>query len=431
MAGEVEQPEANGVHWEEQGKEVPGQELRQLPGADEVEAPPSSPLPQLALKALVVGGSISGCCTALALRELGVEVHVYERSGEELPCQGAGLNIQPDMGEFLMHFGVCRSLEDLCVRSSGRQYVDHLGKVVAREDKAQYFCGWDVLFRALRARVEGVTYHQGSAVTGVDLRADGVSLALEDGSTAEGDLLVGADGAGSIVRTLLSPDTKSTFARYVAWRGFLAESAAPRSVVEFLNDRFTLFQGFNFHILAHLTTGPNGEREPGKRRINWVWYWNTPEGELDRILTDCHGVRHDYSIPRGLLARDVSAVRKRIAQEVLPEQLAALVVATRDIFVQTVQDLLAPTFVFGGRACLVGDSGCILRPHTAAGTTKGAINAWVLNHALAAKRGDLAAALQDYDERMRPLATYLLGMSQRIGRKSQFPQGSPKAAAGS
>lgn len=37
---------------------------------------------------------------------------------------------------------------------------------------------------------------------------------------------------------------------------------------------------------------------------------------------------------------------------------------------QTVNDLLAPSLVFGGRAALVGDSGCILRPHTAAGTTK-------------------------------------------------------------
>lgn len=119
--------------------------------------------------------------------------------------------------------------------------------------------------------------------------------------------------------------------------------------------------------------------------------------------------------------KDVGELRKRIAREVLPEGLAGLVAATPDIFVQTIQDLLAPTFVVGGRACLVGDSGSILRPHTAAGTTKGAINAWALAKALGEHCGNLGAALQQYDEKMRPLALYLTKVGQSIGNKSQFP----------
>ena len=66
--------------------------------------------------------------------------------------------------------------------------------------------------RALRDKA-AATYHIGSLVTGVDLRTDGVTITLEDGSQHEGDLLVGADGAGSVVRTLLLPEARSTYTR--------------------------------------------------------------------------------------------------------------------------------------------------------------------------------------------------------------------------
>lgn len=58
----------------------------------------------------------------------------------------------------------------------------------------------------------------------------------------------------------------------MAWRGYVQESECPKAVADFVGNRFTLFQGANFHILAYLIPGPAGEREPGKRRINWVWW---------------------------------------------------------------------------------------------------------------------------------------------------------------
>jgi hypothetical protein len=34
-----------------------------------------------------------------------------------------------------------------------------------------------------------------------------------------------------------------------------------------------------------LIPGAEGETERGKRRINWVWYWNVPEAELPELIT--------------------------------------------------------------------------------------------------------------------------------------------------
>lgn len=95
---------------------------------------------------------------------------------------------------------------------------------------------------ALRERVEGVDFHPGSVVTDVELSADRVALTLANGSRHEGDLLVGADGAGSTVRQLLCPGAVSKYTRYVAWRGVLPEALAPASTQQFLGNRFTLYQ---------------------------------------------------------------------------------------------------------------------------------------------------------------------------------------------
>jgi 2-polyprenyl-6-methoxyphenol hydroxylase-like FAD-dependent oxidoreductase len=145
-------------------------------------------------RVVVAGGSMGGCCAAIALRAAGCEVcDVYERTPGELPSQGAGLVIQPDIAAFLEHYSVCR-VEDVAVRSSGRQYVDRRGAVIGGNDAPQLFSAWDVLHRALRAKVPQHHYHGGCAVRGVEAAGGGVALLLAGGGRVEADLLIGADG---------------------------------------------------------------------------------------------------------------------------------------------------------------------------------------------------------------------------------------------
>jgi hypothetical protein len=60
-----------------------------------------------------------------------------------------------------------------------------------------------------------------------------------------------------------------------------------------------------------------------------------------------------------------------VAQELAPV-IADLVQATADVFVQAIVDMLAPKLALSTNCCLLGDSGCVLRPHTAAGAVGGA-----------------------------------------------------------
>jgi 2-polyprenyl-6-methoxyphenol hydroxylase-like FAD-dependent oxidoreductase len=100
-----------------------------------------------------------------------------------------------------------------------------------------------------------------------------------------------------------------------------------------------------------------------------------------------------------------------------------MVGATEDIFVQAIHDYLASSMALGGgRVALLGDAGAILRPHTAAGTTKAAVNAWVLARCLKRAGFEVLAATARYSEAMRAVGRELVDVGVAIGTKSQFPK---------
>ena len=62
-------------------------------------------------------------------------------------------------------------------------------------------------------------YHNGATVTAIEQDKSGAAARTADGRTFEGDIVIGADGFGSVVRTTVAPDKVPEYAGYVAWRG--------------------------------------------------------------------------------------------------------------------------------------------------------------------------------------------------------------------
>ncbi|MEJ7637383.1 MAG: hypothetical protein WKF75_05160 [Singulisphaera sp.] len=73
-----------------------------------------------------------------------------------------------------------------------------------------------------------------------------------------------------------------------------------------------------------------------------------------------------------------------------------------------------------GRACLVGDAAFIPRPHTAASTSKAAANAIALGRAIGQHRGDLTAALREWEPSQLRLGRQLEAHGKSLGDRSQF-----------
>jgi 2-polyprenyl-6-methoxyphenol hydroxylase-like FAD-dependent oxidoreductase len=369
-------------------------------------------------KVVVVGGSLGGLFDAIALRSVGCEVDVYEKSSGLMHDRGAGIVFQQEVAEFLTRFDVA-PLKSLVVPVRTRRYLHADGSVAQEGPMPQAMTSWDALYRKLRAAFGDDRYHIGVRLTSFDTTGDKVTAQFDGGQVVTCDLLVGADGPGSTVRRQLLPDVHSEYAGYVAWRGVVLEHDAPELAAEFA-ERFTFFQARHTHILCYLIPGPNGSPTPGHRRLNWVWYLNAAPGEeLDRVLTDKDGHRREFSVPQGFVSPSMKDWLHEQARHILPPTFLRLVNATAEPFVQTIHDLAAPKMVFG-QVCLTGDAAFVPRPHTAASTAKAAANALSLADRLTAANMDVVEALRQWEPDQLAYGEQLRVHGQRLGHRSQF-----------
>ncbi len=111
--------------------------------------------------------------------------------------------------------------------------------------------------------------------------------------------------------------------------------------------------------------------------MNFIWYYNCPEDsdEFADIMTDCDGHRHVNSLPIGKMRDEVWAKQRARGQAVMPPALAELLDKTRQPFISTISDSIAPRAAFfDGKLLLVGDAFALFRPHIALSTNQAALH---------------------------------------------------------
>ena len=369
------------------------------------------------MRAAVVGGSLGGLSAALLLRDLGVEVEVYERSPVELVQRGAGIGFLPESARYLVErAGV--DPDRISVATSHIRYLDRRGARVYDGRHAYRFSSWTTVYRELMARFPSSRYHLGHEMTGWTEGKDAVEVRLAGQPPRRVDLLVCADGVGSTARARLLPDVKPTYAGYVAWRGIVLESELDEATRAVFDDAISYHVHANSHILVYPIPGPDGSVARGERLVNFVWYRNyLPGGDLDDVLTDGAGQRRELSVPPGAVSGRHVAEMRAVAEARLPPPFARVVAAVAQPFVQAIYDIDVPRMAFG-RVCLIGDAAFVVRPHAAAGTAKAAADAWALAEALAGAP-DVPAALAGWERSQVALGAQLLERTRRIGRRSQ------------
>ncbi len=365
----------------------------------------------------IAGGSLGGLTAALVLRDLGLDVSVYERSPSELQQRGAGIGFLPASYRYLDE-RTDVDLDGISVTTSHIRYLARDGTIVHEQDHRYRFSSWNTVYRRLLAVFGPERYLLGREVSAFTQDEQTVTVRFADGAVEHADLLVCADGVGSRSRAHLLPDTRARYSGYVAWRGMVPEGALPPAVGERLADAITYFVYANSHLLLYPIPGHDGSVAPGERLLNFVWYRNYLEdGDLGDLLTDVDGVRRDLSLPPGgVRSTHVEELRAEAAAR-LPAPVAAVVEAVELPFLQVVYDVEVSRMAFG-RVCLIGDAAWVARPHAAAGTAKAAADAWTLAEALAG-HDDVPAALGAWEPGQMALGRQLLDRTRRIGARSQ------------
>jgi len=181
-------------------------------------------------KALVIGGGVAGPAVAQLLARAGWDAPVFEAQPEPDAFAGLFLNVAVNGQRVLGALGVLDRLLGDAHRASRMVMISGRGKQLGvvpngpagRPSEAGVVVrrGW--LHRVIRDGAEqaGVTIRHGRRLTGVRERADGVDALFDDGSVEQGDVLIGADGVGSVVRTYLAPGVVPEFTGLLGSGGF-------------------------------------------------------------------------------------------------------------------------------------------------------------------------------------------------------------------
>ncbi len=170
---------------------------------------------------LIVGGGIGGLCLAQGLKKSGISVTLFERDESvAVRRQGYGFHIN-SRGSQALHDCLPQNLYDLYLATSSRSpegnfalYTAQLKQLFAKplppSDSAPARISTGVNRETLReillAGLGGVVRFGQDYQRFAPLDGGRVAAHFADGTTATGDLLVGADGANSMVRSQLVPD---------------------------------------------------------------------------------------------------------------------------------------------------------------------------------------------------------------------------------
>jgi 2-polyprenyl-6-methoxyphenol hydroxylase-like FAD-dependent oxidoreductase len=363
-------------------------------------------------RALVIGGSLGGLLAAHLLRSTGWDAAVFERNDEELASRGVGLGTHPQLIAILKRAGIDFD-ESMGITPPRGVCFDGSGKIIIEQPMARTLSGWARLYGALRDALPANSYRLGKRLLRVEQDGGSVTAIFADGSSERGDLLVGADGVRSTVRTQYLPHIEPVYAGYVAWRAVLDEAQVPRNLWREVVELYAFCLPEGEQCISYAVPGRDNDTAVGRRAYNVVWYHPTDRDTLIDICTDAGGRHHAAGIPPPLIRPDVITRIKADARALLAPQVAEVFVRAAPFF-QPIYDLVSPKLVFG-RVALAGDAAFVARPHAGAGTTKAALDAACLADSIRDAGDDLDCGLLRYERMQLPFGRAIVELNRQEG----------------
>ena len=340
--------------------------------------------------ALIVGAGIGGLSAAIALRQAGWRIRVFERAASPREL-GFGVGLAPNAFVALGELGVADAVLSRAFAPTRGEVRRLDGAVLKRAELPPGQFGGPLVV-ALRPALHGALLDavgldaitHSCEATSVSESNDRVSLRLTNGDVAEGDLLVGADGIGSIIRRRLHPS-----------------EPPPRS------SGLVGVRGAVHGALHHL-----GD-------LSAVYYLG-PGVESMFVRASDTGIYWFLSLPKALLPAgtwDPAAIVGHMAPR-FDATFRAITAATDDWRSDELFDR-DPIPVWGkGRVTLLGDAAHPVLPHTGQGAAQAIIDAVTLGKALV-RDSNVARALQSYEAERRDKTAALL----RQGRRTAWVMG--------
>jgi salicylate hydroxylase len=350
------------------------------------------------MRVLIAGAGIGGLTAALALRQAGLDAHVYEQASV-LREVGAGVAISPNAVKVLHRLGLAQALQSVGVVSDSMDSRDWqtgalLGRVpladaaVKRWGAPFYHLHRAHLHDALRAALGDKHITLGARCVAVAQHGTTVELRFADGREAAGELLIGADGIHSVVRDYVAGPDRPIWSRQISWRGVAPAVVGREAGLEVRHHSFwgprTIF------VCFYVSAG---------RLVNWVG--NTQSD--DDWHEESWSARGDRDEVLRLFAGWHPEVR-------------ALIAGTDQVFKWALFDRPPLETWTRGQVTLLGDAAHPMLPYMAQGASQSIEDAFVLAHCLAADRDHPQRAIEAYAAHRRERTAAVQAASREASR---------------
>ena len=175
----------------------------------------------------IVGGGLGGTTAAILLQQAGLDVQVYEQA-PQINRIGAGIHLHANVMKVMQAIGVDKTMLGigLCPETWLNRTWDN-GEVLfappVQEWEAQYGAPHLIMHRGdmqtvLTSALRSESMKFGKRLVDLDERNGDMLLRFDDGTSAEADVVIGADGVNSKIREILLGPEDPVYTGFVAYR---------------------------------------------------------------------------------------------------------------------------------------------------------------------------------------------------------------------
>lgn len=341
----------------------------------------------------IVGAGIAGLCLAKAFEEHHIPYTLYERD-TEVRGIGAGFGLASNAMKAFEILGYADQIIPLGHMLEDFEIQDWKEKIILKADTNRLRKNYNTdnfaihradLHRYLYQSIDASHVKTGAKIIDIQQNFEKVVLYFEDGSTAETNYLIAADGINSVVRQKLLQKSTPQYAGYICWRGVIKDQ--------------------NYSSKKSIETwGPKG-RFGLTPLINNQIYWyackNTPLNS-EVYQWDLMDIKKNFA--------DYSGLIRSTLQQTKPE----------DLITTPIMDVKPLDNYAFNRILLIGDAAHATTPNMGQGACMAIEDVCVLMDELKRNGDNIIVAFEQYNKRRLKRTHYIIETSRLAGKVAQI-----------